>query len=594
MSYIVNNSRGQIVAVVEDGTLNNSSISLALVGKNFTPYGESIAENTVFQLENFANNIPPPAPMTGQLWWNTSSLVMQVYNGTQWVALNGITVATEQPTIGVKIGDLWFNPTANVMSVRTKVGSADVWININTVTLATSPPSINIAGSLYFNSAGKQLYINDGTQWILVGPEGVPGFAVTRWIADTLIDINQNLQPVIIGRVNGATIAIVSNTAFTADPSSAPAGFATVQKGITLSDDSVFSGVSTRATQLATARLINGVPFNGATDVSVPTAQPLRAGTNIVGSTFNGLSDTLWSVPSYSNNQANGIVSRDSAGDFAAKTITANLIGNVIGIATNISGVVAPVNGGTGQSFYNTGEVMIGNAGGYSKGFVVGNSPVVAAFNNGNIEISYTGGTGVGNVTAVGITAGPGIAVSGGPITTAGNITVQNAGVISITAGSGLSVDRINGNVTISSTDPTSAIFARGMIMMWSGSLATIPTGWSLCDGTLGTPNLRDRFVVGSGAAYVTGNIGGSADAIVVTHSHSLNIQSAGAHAHSHVGVNELQQFTQGGAGWASGRQGRTSTAGSHSHSGTATVVGDSGVDKNLPPFYALAFIMKL
>lgn len=591
MSYIVNNSRGQIVAVVEDGTLNNSSISLALVGKNYTPYGESIAENTVYQLENFANNIPPPRPMTGQIWWNTSNLSMQVYNGTQWVALNGITVATEQPTIGVKTGDLWFNPTSNVMSVRTQVGSTNTWININTVSLATSPPSVNVAGSLYFNSAGKQLYINDGTQWILVGPEGVPGFAVTKWTGTTLLDINQNLQPVIIGQVNGATIAIVSNTSFTIDPNAAPAGFSTVQKGITVSSDSVFSGLATRATQLATARLINGVPFNGTADVSVPTAQPLLAGTNIVGSTFNGLSETTWSVPSYSTNQANGIVSRDSAGDFAARTITANLIGNVTGIATNITGVVAPVNGGTGQSFYNNGEVMIGNTGDYRKGFVVGNSPVVTTFNNGNIEISYTGGTGVGNVTSVGITAGPGMVVSGGPITTSGNITVQNGGVISITAGTGLAVDRTNGNVTISST---AQAFTRGMIMMWSGSLATIPSGWGLCDGTLDTPDLRNRFVVGSGSTYTTGATGGSANAVVVSHSHSLSIDSGGAHAHSHVGVNELQQFTQGGAGWASGRQGLTSTAGLHSHSGVAATTGESGVGKNLPPYYALAFIMKL
>ena len=593
MSYIVNNSRGQIVAVVEDGTLNNTSISLALVGKNYTPYGETIAENSVYQLENFANNIPPPRPMAGQIWFNTSSVSMQVYNGTQWVPLSGISVATAPPTVGVKVGDLWFNPTDNVMSVRTQVGSIDTWININTVSLATSPPSANIAGSLYFNSAGKQLYINDGTQWLLVGPEGVPGFAVTKWVATTLQDINQNLQPVLIGNVNGAAIAIMSNTAFTIDPNAAPAGFSTVQKGITVSSDSVFSGLSTRSTQLATARLINGVPFNGTTDVSVPTAQPLIAGTNIVGSTFNGLSETTWSVPSYSNNQANGIVSRDSAGDFAARTVSANLIGNVTGIATNVTGVVAPVNGGTGQSFYNNGEVMVGNGGNYTKGRVIGIDPVVSTFNNGNIEISYTGGTGVGNVTSVGIVAGPGMVVSGGPITTAGNITVQNAGVISLTAGAGLAVDRNNGNVTISSTVQA---FTRGMIMMWSGAIPDIPTGWGLCDGTVGTPDLRNRFVIGSGNIYATGATGGSANAVVVAHTHSLSIDSGGAHAHSVTGISSPPggAYAQPGGNMGNYITGHTGTAGLHSHSGTAAATGESGANKNLPPYYALAFIMKL
>jgi hypothetical protein len=215
----------------------------------------------------------------------------------------------------------------------------------------------------------------------------------------------------------------------------------------------------------------------------------------------------------------------------------------------------------------------------------------VSTFNNGNIEISYTGGTGVGNVTSVGIVAGPGMVVSGGPITTAGNITVQNAGVISLTAGAGLAVDRINGNVTISSTVQA---FTRGMVMMWSGTIPDIPAGWGLCDGTVGTPDLRNRFVIGSGNIYATGATGGSADAVVVAHSHNLSIDSGGAHNHSHVGVNELQQFTQGGGGWASGRQGLTSTAGVHSHSGTAAATGESGTNKNLPPYYALAFIMKL
>ena len=49
-----------------------------------------------------------------------------------------------------------------------------------------------------------------------------------------------------------------------------------------------------------------------------------------------------------------------------------------------------------------------------------------------------------------------------------------------------------------------------GLISLWSGSTATIPSGWALCDGTNGTPNLRDRFVVGAGASYEVNATGGS------------------------------------------------------------------------------------
>jgi hypothetical protein len=62
-----------------------------------------------------------------------------------------------------------------------------------------------------------------------------------------------------------------------------------------------------------------------------------------------------------------------------------------------------------------------------------------------------------------------------------------------------------------------------GGIIMWSGSIASIPTGWALCDGSSGTPNLTDRFVVGAGSGYSVDATGGSANAVVVSHSHTAS-----------------------------------------------------------------------
>jgi len=64
--------------------------------------------------------------------------------------------------------------------------------------------------------------------------------------------------------------------------------------------------------------------------------------------------------------------------------------------------------------------------------------------------------------------------------------------------------------------------FTAGMIIIWSGSLGSVPAGWVLCDGTNSTPDLRNRFIVGAGSTYAVGATGGSADAIVVSHTHTI------------------------------------------------------------------------
>jgi hypothetical protein len=83
MSYVVTNTRGQIIAVVQDGTIDTVSTSQTLVGKNVTPYGEYEIENLVHQLENFANDTPPGNPIEGQIWWDTTNKLLKGWNGYQ-------------------------------------------------------------------------------------------------------------------------------------------------------------------------------------------------------------------------------------------------------------------------------------------------------------------------------------------------------------------------------------------------------------------------------------------------------------------------------------------------------------------------------
>lgn len=146
--------------------------------------------------------------------------------------------------------------------------------------------------------------------------------------------------------------------------------------------------------------------------------------------------------------------------------------------------------------------------------------------------------------------------------------------------------------------------FSAGMIMMWSGTIATIPTGWVLCNGSNGTPDLRNRFVIGAhsdsaGVAYstVTGTntqTGGSKDAINVSHTHTATVTDPG---HSHTLTN-LATYSDTVSGGGITIQTRTNSNATSATATTGITVansteGSSGTNQNLPPYYALAFIMK-
>ena len=187
-----------------------------------------------------------------------------------------------------------------------------------------------------------------------------------------------------------------------------------------------------------------------------------------------------------------------------------------------------------------------------------------------------------------------------------------------------------------------------GGIILWSGAANAIPTGWYLCDGQNSTPDLRNRFVVGAGDSYAVDATGGSADATLVSHthgsgnlgtgnagshSHSGNTNNTGDHSHSGNTNNTGDHAHRWGTDDEDGAQGtgnpdanggqtwrawtdtqgahshniNTNNSGSHSHnintnntgdhshnvSGDTASSGSSATGANLPPYYALCYIMK-
>jgi hypothetical protein len=185
---------------------------------------------------------------------------------------------------------------------------------------------------------------------------------------------------------------------------------------------------------------------------------------------------------------------------------------------------------------------------------------------------------------------------SGDPFTVAG--TLVSSGQVDITGAFRLDgTAGASGQVLLSaggSNTPTwGNAFVAGMIMLWSGSSASIPSGWLLCDGSSSTPDLRNRFVVGATSTYAVGATGGSADAIVVSHTHTATVTDpghthpfrtgAGGPPYDQIDIASRDQYDVG----TSTRSAVTGITVSNS------TTGSSGTNANLPPYYALCYIMK-
>lgn len=133
-----------------------------------------------------------------------------------------------------------------------------------------------------------------------------------------------------------------------------------------------------------------------------------------------------------------------------------------------------------------------------------------------------------------------------------------------------------------------------GCILMWSGSIGSIPSGFYLCDGTNSTPDLRSKFIVGAGSTYSVGQTGGTADAVIVAHTHTATVALTDP-GHNHSGGASFIANTYGG-GPATGANGSNVSTGTSTTGITVGVTnastGVSGTNQNLPPYYSLAFIM--
>jgi hypothetical protein len=199
-------------------------------------------------------------------------------------------------------------------------------------------------GQLWLRTTDNTLHVWTAAGWAFIGPEAVAGFGTTRARSTSLLDTTDTSRPVILLTVNGIVIAICSSIAFTIAASNAVEGFLDLETGITLSSlrkvKGSLVGNATSATFLENPRTINGVSFNGGSNITVKssTTNKLVKGDYLTGSDFDGSSELTWAVDATSSNIIGKVVVRNSAGGFAAGTITADLVGAVTGNVTAASG----------------------------------------------------------------------------------------------------------------------------------------------------------------------------------------------------------------------------------------------------------------
>lgn len=145
-----------------------------------------------------------------------------------------------------------------------------------------------------------------------------------------------------------------------------------------------------------------------------------------------------------------------------------------------------------------------------------------------------------------------------------------------------------------------------GMIMIWSGSQSDIPNGWVLCNGQNNTPDLTDKFVIGAGTSYNVNDQGGEAAHTLTkeempSHNHTGTTGGAGGHKHT-IGTDKDTYYVTAGDCWsvhnsatgASYYNGSTNWINDHTHSFTTSNVGGDQAHNNMPPYYALCYIMKI
>jgi hypothetical protein len=470
MSYIINNSRGQVVAVVADGTVNTTATDLSLVGRALTDYGTFENENYVFLLENFANSTAPLQPILGQLWYNSSTDIISAYgSGNAWIplasqeyvqlqkvspAFTGVPTAPTAPT-GTATTQL--ATTAFVTNSPAFAGTptaptpaaGNSSTQLATTAFVTQSPQFAGTPTAPTAAAGTNTTQIATTAFVTAGPAfaGIPtaptaaNTVSNTQLATTEFVQNQKTSPAFTGSPTATTASAgdsstrIATTAFVQGEKASPA-FTGVPTAPTAS-------LGTNTTQIATTQFVQNLASN------LPTMSQQNAdAVAITGGTITGISPLLVAFGGTSANTPAGARNNLGIGNIATQnnseiTITGGTIDGVSITGGTISGLATPLavaSGGTGAANAGNARINLGLG-------------TVSTQNADNINI--TGGNISGLNTPLAVSSG-GTGGNDQPTARAGlglgSISTQNANAVGITGGTIVGISQFNGaNVTITS-----------------------------------------------------------------------------------------------------------------------------------------------
>ena len=442
MSYIINNSRGNIVAVIPDGTVNQGATSLSLIGQGVTSYGTDQNENLVFLLENFAAPAAPTQPILGQLWYKSDEDTLYSYNtANTWQALvseayvqaqkispafTGIPTAPTAPagTANTQIATTAFvtnspqfsgiptAPTASITTANTQIATTAFVKNVTNALGTMSQQNANavaITGGTITGLSAPLPVTSGGT-----GANSAE-VARTNLGIGTVATQNANAVAITGGSVAGLSFLGINN--LVTGPVVSTSGVLNPVSALPVSQG------GTGANDAATARTNLGLGTGALINSGTIATQNANA-VNITGGTVTGITDLA---------VADGGTGASTAAD-ARTNLGAAASGNNSDI-TSITGLTTPLGvlyGGTGMSGLAPNAIVIGNASSSVKSVSPGAAGNVL-ISTGTEWVSQVFPDAGGTVTSIELVAGNGINLAGtNPITTSGNITITNTGITRI------------------------------------------------------------------------------------------------------------------------------------------------------------------
>ena len=410
MSYTINLTNGNLFATIADGTVNTAS-SMTLVGKNYAGYGQFLDDNFIHLLENSANSTAPAAPLTGQLWWDSTNGLIKVYNGSIFKTVGAATNSATQPSQAV-VGDLWYDSVNQQLNVCT-VASPVTYIVVgpaytsSTGTAGAIPETIPDSGnapkqvtSIYVAGTRQAVYSTNATFNVYSGT--TPGFpAIYKGLTMSNVS-GTNISGNLVGGGNVVITTAGSNTVATFTGTGANiTGYVTASANVTGGNILTAGILSVGGNIYGTNFVGNVIPPAGGsvsttgnvTGGNILTSGLISATGNINGNFFNGngyfLTGIITSVANINNGTSNVNIASANA------NIVVNVNGNANIAAFSTSGLaVTGLMSATGNV---AGAYILGNGAGLT-GLTAAASSAQIELGTSNIKFAGSGNAATINI----------------------------------------------------------------------------------------------------------------------------------------------------------------------------------------------------